>query len=351
MLKMLAVLWVLLLSPTVWSARGDFDCDKVLIEVVTQQPLAPSYSKRALQDIQTLKIGTYNTYNLLRSADGAYEKPLHKQAGLAKPILEHDLDIVVLQEVNDLKEAQTFIRRHLNNNYEAILVPTNDNRGIRIAYIVKRDLPFQFELTSSRHLEGLYEATGEVRRVFSRDVPSLRIWTEGQNLNSSPLLSVLGTHFKSKRSLSGDDESNILRTLQNHGAAFVISEERKKNPGSVLVFAGDFNGNIHSEASFNPITSTMKDSLDTVSPALTELDRVTHSFHPHNGPTKYSQLDAVFIDPSATEFLRASEVYRYLNEQGEELPLPRTWDQRNENPSDHYPVIMTIDLPALLQQQ
>lgn len=339
------------LLPLTGKADPDFDCSQVLTKVMTQQPLAPQISKRALEEIDTLKVGTFNTYNLLRSADGSWEKPLEKQLGLAKPILDQDLDIVVLQEVNDIAEAQTFISRHLNNAYEAIMAPTNDSRGIQIAYIVKRDLPLHFELTSSRELEALYEVTGQVRPVFSRDVPSLRLWTEDQSLDSPPLFSILGTHFKSKRSIRGDEESRILRSLQNEAAAFVIGEEKKQNPDSVLLFAGDFNGDIHNEAAFTPIREIMTDSLDTVEPAPSTTERITHSYHPREGPTKYSQLDAIFTAPEASEFIVHSEVYRYTDSHGNEIPLPRTWDERNENPSDHFPVFMRIDLQLLLQQR
>jgi endonuclease/exonuclease/phosphatase family metal-dependent hydrolase len=330
-------------------AAGNFDCSEALITVSKQEALAPQVSKRATTDIKQLNIGSYNTYNLLRSADGRYQKPEHKQKGLARPILDNDLDIVVLQEVNDLAEMKQFAKNHLNDQYESLLLNSNDSRGIRIAFYVKRDLPFRIELATSRDIRGVYEATNEERRIFSRDVPAMRIWAPEQSESEDPLMTVFGTHFKSKRSKDNDPESRLLRGLQNEAAAFVIDQEKKKHPKSLILFAGDFNGSIHEENEFLPIRDRLVDSLEIAGRAPPE--RVTHTFHPRDGPTSRNQIDAIFLEDRGRHYVRDSYVHRYQDPQGSELPIPDSWEERNANPSDHYPVILNFDFQRLFQDR
>ena len=61
------------------------------------------------------------------------------------------------------------------------------------------------------------------------------------------------------------------------------------------------------------------------------------------------QLDAVLVNRSLTAHVTDASVYRYRNEQGKELPLPNTYNQRKKNPSDHFPVLMHFNLSDFSQ--
>ena len=91
----------------------------------------------------------------------------------------------------------------------------------------------------------------------------------------------------------------------------------------------------------------MKDSFDLSTTKLTAEERITHTFHPRGAETKNSQLDAVLANKSGSSLISKAEVYRYKNTDGSIKSLPKTYDERELNPSDHFPVIVEIDLSKL----
>ncbi len=348
MRRIIFSLYFALFSFAVWASDP---CTRALVSVMGPTDLAPRATKRRLEDVQELRLGTYNTYNLLRSADGKYQKPLYKQEGLARPIISNDLDIIVVEEVNDLAEMQQFSQFRLGDKYESILADSNDSRGIKIGYFIKRDLPFRIEVTTSKDMEAVYPATGEVTKIYSRDLPGLRVWSPEQSDNDEPLLSLFGTHFKSKRDKPGDPESRILRRIQNEISALVVEKEMNLYPQSVVMVAGDFNGDVRVEPEFAPLKNILIDLFDAANPPMTDAERITHSFHPKEGDTKYSQIDAFLLAPNAKPYIKKAFVHRYLDANGNIKTLPATWEERNANPSDHFPVIFHFDFKKLLEDR
>jgi len=330
---------------------GNDPCVKALVSVVGPESFQAAQHKRDLREIEELKLGTYNTYNLLRSADGNYQKPVHKQEGLARPILKNDLDIIIVEEVNDLAEMREFARLRLNDLYEPLLADSNDQRGIKVGYFVKRDLPFRVELTTSKDVEAVDPVTGQNRKVFSRDLLGLRIWATKQDNNDEPLISFFGTHFKSKRDRNGDPESRILRGLQNEVSELIVRKEMETNPRSIVVVGGDFNGDVRHEAEFAPLKTILEDVFDNIRPEMSDADRITHSFHQNGRAAVYSQIDAFLMSPSGRPYLKDAFVHRYVDAEGNTKPLPTTWEERNANPSDHFPVIFKFDFRKLLEDR
>ena len=89
------------------------------------------------------------------------------------------------------------------------------------------------------------------------------------------------------------------------------------------------------------------DSFDYAKKRLSNRERVTHTYHPRNGPTSYNQLDAILVNKNASELVLDAKVYRYKNKLGEKRPLPSSYAERELNPSDHFPVVLKLDLSHL----
>jgi endonuclease/exonuclease/phosphatase family metal-dependent hydrolase len=327
-------------------------CTAAIRHVLDDVALSSQVPKRSLEELPELRMGTFNTYNLMQSADGAYQKGHNKRLGIAAPILENDLDIVVLQEVENLRSLEDFVAQYLHRRYDVLLSQGNDSRGIQVAYLVKRDLPFRITFDSHADTRAVYTVTGEETKIFSRDVPSLRIWAHSQNAdNDDPLIVIYGTHFKSKRSKPGDPESRVLRRTQVEASVEIIRRDKNAHPSSLMMIAGDFNGDVRVEAEFAPLREILRDAFDTLAEALSDADRVTHTFHPQNGPTSYSQIDAFFVSPEKSDYVSGAFVHRYKDEAGNIKPLPSSWHERNTNPSDHFPVILKLNFRRLLEER
>jgi endonuclease/exonuclease/phosphatase family metal-dependent hydrolase len=340
-----------LLVFTVFSSRPVFanessNCSaalRSLLDTVTRDTQTP---KRKLGDITELKLGTYNTLNLMQDADTSAAGMSHRE-DIAEVILQNDLDVVTLQEVSGLDQLQKFADTHLLGRYMPFITAGNDERGIQVGFLVKKDLPFQMKLQTHADVRAVYPVTGEERRIFSRDVPTLSIWSDAQDpATDNPLVIFNGTHFKSKRDADGDPESRILRATQAKAAAEILKKQKEENPRSLILLAGDFNGDIRSEAEFQPLRDSMRDVLEIY--GVKDEDRITHSFHPRGGTASYSQLDAFFMFGDHARYILDAWVHRYKDARGLEKEIPRTFKQRRDNPSDHFPLLLKLQFQDLL---
>jgi hypothetical protein len=76
---------------------------------------------------------------------------------------------------------------------------------------------------------------------------------------------------------------------------------------------------------------------------------VTHSYFPKGGNPKWTQIDAVLVNESGTKFITAAKVPRYQDKNGNELPIPKSFQDLKKNPSDHYPVHTELDFEKLIR--
>lgn len=347
--KLLLTLGLSLLAPL----SAEANCVTAFRELLSSaQKLAPQSSKRPLKQIQELRFGTYNAYNLMQSADGQVQKAEHHRKGVASVILDNNLDVVVLQEVENEAALKAFAKQYLNDLYEPLMSRGNDARGIQVAYFVKKDLPFQIELLSHAKSTAVDPVSGATKPIFSRDLPALKIWSEGQDASKEdPLVSFFGTHFKSKRDRPGDTQSRLLRGAQVQAASEIMESEMKAHPSSFVMIAGDFNGDVRLEAEFDPLKRLLKDAFELQPRVPSDMDRVTHTYHPRGGATHFSQIDAFLVKDSDPALIKETFVHRYKDASGNTKPIPQSFDERSENPSDHFPVILKFNFEKLLQDR
>ena len=309
---------------------------------------------RALESIQDFRVGTLNT--LFLELEGKAPKPVAKIQGLADAILESKLDVVVLEEVKDEASLKEFNSDFLKSQFEPIFQAGNDPSS-HVVFLVKKDLPFEVTYLSHKAIQKADPVTGATGAILSRDLPALVVHAKNPKPGiRDPLFVFIGTHFKSKRPRPGDFESRALRKTQVETAVEVIADIKKKFGTDVpVMLGGDFNGALHSEAEFASLWSSgaVEDPFKIVEmktgKVFTPDQRVTHTFFPQDGGRDAKQIDAVLVSPSMKDSVKDVQVYRYKDSSGKELPLPATYAEREKNPSDHYPLILTLDLQKLLK--
>ena len=309
---------------------------------------------RILESIQDFRVGTLNT--LFLELEGNAQKPVAKIQGLADAILESKLDVVVLEEVKDEASLKEFNSDFLKGQFEPIFQPGNDPSS-HVVFLVKKDLPFDVTYLSHKAIQKVDPTNGNITTILSRDLPALVVRAKNPRPGTrDPLFVFIGTHFKSKRPRPGDFESRALRKAQVDTAVDVIADIKKKfGPNVPVMLGGDFNGSLHKEAEFASLWSSgaVEDPFKIVESktgkTFTAEERTTHTFFPQTGGRDANQIDAVLVSPSMKDSVKDVKVYRYKDASGKELPLPATYAEREKNPSDHYPLILTLDFQKLIK--
>ena len=334
-------------------------------EVKTLEPLEPqNYENFAKEKILT--VTTYNVLNLKQMV-GRYEpdintgkrvktKPEKEKSqsqidGVAEAIKELNPDILFLQEVEGEASLANFAEHDLQSQWRPLLINGNDSRGIHIGVLVKKTIPLKFEYVSHRDEPFSSESHPDLKRVFSRDFPVL---IARSPKGGEPLFILAGVHGKSKRSENNQDpESREIRTAQAERMVEIIKYYQQKYPKTPILIMGDFNAEVHSEPEYEALRSfNLKDALDLTPNALPVGDpgRITHTFHPNGGSTKASQLDSILLVPPHENIVLKAGVFRYKNEDGSIKPIPKTYAEREKNPSDHYPLWTELDLQKIINR-
>lgn len=303
-------------------------------------------SARPLDTVSQIKIMTYNVENFFLPSESdrsPEEKPLVEQKGIARAIADENPDFIVLEEVGGLTVLETFSKNFLNDSYKAYLVPGNDQRGIEIGYLVKRDLPLRITLESHREATWMDPTDHRAHRLFSRDAPALMVRAENVAEDSAPLLILIGNHAKAMRDRAGDPKSELLRGAQYDEIGRIIDGYRSTYGADVpLLLGGDFNADVQRAHSIDPVRTRMADPFDLMK--TPDVQRVTHTYHPKDRrqPSEFAQLDALLVAPALASNIIDIKTYRYKDKDGDAKPLPTTFDERKKNPSDHFPVVLTL---------
>lgn len=365
---LLSILLVALLPAANYTAWAELACEKFLVATDA------SIAKRQLAAINELNIGTYNVENLfmhlghhdpvpgqrgqMRQATPQKDKPVEKIAGVAKAILDMNLDILVLQEVENIEALRVLNTSYLKDQYIPVLIEGNDPRGIDVGFLVKKDLPFAIENDSFRKEAWVDPRFSRNTKspIFSRDLPTLVFRSKEAAQDSAPLFILIGTHYKSKRPTTDanhrviDEESNVERGAQVDRTVDIIERYRKEYGADVpILLAGDFNGAMNYEPEFKPLKQKahLTDAFDANGQHLTDYDRVTHIYFPKRANPDPKQMDAIFVSPELQADVAKAEVYRYTDSTGKLWPRPWNKHIRDKNPSDHYPVKITLKLNVI----
>lgn len=309
------------------------------------QELPKNFQK--LDDIQwkSLSKSVYENKNL--------KKVLH----LASTILEMDPDIMQLTEVGGLESLKNFNRYFLNSAYSPILIEGNSDRSIDVGFLIRKNLPFYFDLLThkNRDLNFLYpheklsQTTNYPPRItshkFSRDCAELRLFTHDVN---KPFLTLLLTHLKSPLDPERIDPMGTERRTAELKNCVEIYNELKTQLNCPILLSGDFNGNAspkQTDAEFTDLY-TKTDLIDVFEAAQIDID-LRHTFIQVKSGLRSDgrQIDYCFIPVSLVPHVQpgSAQVFPYKDEYGSPLKKPETLEQKSVLPSDHYPIIFTLE--------
>ena len=301
-------------------------------------PLPPNYAKLERKQWESLTTSVFEN------------KPLAKIISLANAIKDIDADIVMLNEVGGVESLKNFNQYFLDNKYSPILVEGNSDRSIDVGFLIKKNLPFYFDLFShkNKEIDLVYPATAEKKITyrFSRDCAELRLFKSDVQ---SPFLIILLTHLKSPLDPERIDAGGVLRRASELRACVDIYNELKKNhPQTPVMLCGDFNGaagrfNTDVEFAYLYANTDLEDILELAQ--IPNENRHTFIQVKSGFRSEGRQIDFCFLPDALKSKLVAgsASTYLYKDQYGSPLKRPDTLEQKAQLPSDHYPIIFTLE--------
>lgn len=346
----------LLLASTGWAKKSHHkpkhhgnNCEATLAQIRSEFANTSPSSERNVESIESLRIGTYNIYSVFRNPYAQRAKHPEQVREMFRIINEEDPDIMFMQEVESLEALSRASKELLGDRYRIILNPGTD--PIHVAVMIKKDLPFDLSVSSEINRRSSVDL-GDGEKLFTRDFPVVRVYRKGLSQEgSAPLMVLMGHHYKSKRDRPGDPESRKVAAAQFGATRSIVAELLERYCESLPVFlAADFNRDIRTDPEPQILMDLMKDTLNLAKDTVAPENRITQTFHPLNGETVNNQLDAILATKALNNLVMSAHIPQYRFPDGAEKPLPRTFQERSRNPSDHYPVFIKVDFKNMLQQ-
>jgi endonuclease/exonuclease/phosphatase family metal-dependent hydrolase len=267
------------------------------------------------------------------------QKPINKLWGLHDAIHDIDPDILMLIEVGGKESLDHFNHYFLKDAYEAYFVETNSNRSIDLAFLVKKNLRFHAKSVSNRETLVTIDQGAGVQTRFSRDVAELHLF-EGTDLK----LILLLTHLKSKISTDRDFQGRDMRRAEANALTALYTKICEKHPEVPVVVGGDFNSDLKSPELELIAKTNLTDFHDLVGSAAE--DRISQMHFDYRGTPQPQILDYLLVSPHLKDKVVAKEshTYRYKSFYNTPHPLPTTVHQRYHMPSDHFPLVLVLEI-------
>ncbi len=269
------------------------------------------------------------------------QKPINKIWGLVDAIEDINPDILMLIEVGGKESLDHFNHHFLKNAYTAHFIETNSNRSIDLAFLVKKDLRWNAQAMSNRETPvkiDSYKNFDPALR-FSRDVAELHLFAE-----TELKLILLLTHLKSKISTDNDYQGRDMRRAEATALSSLYSKLCERHPTVPVVVAGDFNSDLKGPE-LEPLTQTdLTDFHDLLGSPMEA--RFSQMHFDYKGQPRPQILDYLLVSPHLKDKVirEKSLTYRYKSFYDIPHPLPTTVSQRYHMPSDHFPLVLTIDI-------
>lgn len=303
---------------------------------------------RRLEDMQRFRMMNHNLEAFSLDFHKLAHDPAVRQKAqkLADIILDQRPDVMTLQEVYSSETLKIFNSHFLKDRYIPFVIETVSSSGMNIGFLVKRDLDLDIEVLRTGQEMWRDPATGRKDKVFDREFPGLVFRQPGK---TKPALVVFANHGKSMADRTGDPRSEMIREEQFRRMP-KIALERQKHYGRdvAVVIAGDFNADLRSAGLPAPLKKDFFDAFD-LNPTPREVEeKITHTFHPHRGVTQGLEMDAFFVNRNLRGHILSARTYRFRDEGGKPLPLPDSLILREQNPSDHYPIVIDIEMLPLI---
>jgi endonuclease/exonuclease/phosphatase family metal-dependent hydrolase len=317
-----------------------------------------------------LKLCLFNVENLFMLSNHnreGFKKPQEKIDWIGRTLREIDADIIMLCEVGGLQSLDLFNHKQLSNNYYTALLPGNSDRGIEMGYLIHKRFPYSHQLLSNKEKSIDFNYPHELKNQadedkklglfpnelppkslkvhkFSRDIAELRL-IKDQKVSKIIFL----VHLKSKMDKDGIDFNGSLRRKAELMALVNTYTQRKEEfPNIPIIVAGDFNGMAQRnscESEFRYLYE--KSDLDDVLEVINEPSERRHTYFHFNRENvrEASQLDYIMIPPKLHSHVSKADsgIYLFRDQHGVVVPYPQDSFQRYALPSDHYPLVLTLE--------
>lgn len=287
-------------------------------------------------------------------------KPLRKCLELAKALNEINADIIMFCEVGGLESLKNFNSLFLNSEYSPALIEGNSDRNIDVGFLVRKNLPFYFDIHTNKNrpinylypherqsLDNGYQVkSGKITssHKLSRDCAELHLFT---NDISNPFCVLLLTHLKSRLDPERIDPNGFeRRQAELQAVVEIFMELKQKHPSIPILLCGDFNGNAarqHTDEEFKPLYE-LTELEDVLELQQIPLDERATFYQVRSGTrTDGKQIDFCFMEKSYKQLLTSPvQVYRYKDQLGFAHSIPTSIDEKLLLPSDHYPIVVTL---------
>ncbi len=352
-------------------------CAEIVYESSRKNPrrhVAPKWSPDPWGQLKQIRVLTLNVYNIYHQlgraayqADGEFKELVparDKSPEIVKQkaavILDLMPDFAVIQEIevgryrSAVETLETFARESLGGRYVVKMAPTtNDPKGNAIGFLVKKDLAEDYEFKVLSHVDRrtnlIMDLKGESKTIFTRDFPALLVRKKG---DAQPLFAIFGVHLKSKRAANRraakrTTEQRAQREIDE--MVRIVRKFQKEYPGTPYIVSGDFNRDISTAPELGPLRAKLglKEGMLSLARKVSTTARTTaFFFNPRTGAKDSVQYDGNWLSHHLQKFAKDSWVYHFRSEIGDVLPEPETYAQREELPSDHYPVVVDISTEA-----
>ena len=277
------------------------------------------------------------------------DSSLKKLKDLALVLLDIDADIFALVEVGPEEMLREFSQSLLGDRYRVSVIEGNSDRGIHIGYLIKNDCAFKIEHLTHRGRQ-LSLSTPQKPVYLSRDIAELRLIKKNKK---RPSLILLLVHLKSKRSdLTSDFGGKKKRQSEFHLLLETYQTLRDRYHGKVpILLLGDFNGVLikdRREPEFEKLKEypELKDILERLE--YSEEERITQISFDNKQNRLAEQFDYMFLPDILEDAIvkEKSGLYLYKTEDGQPKVLPKSSYERSLLPSDHYPLVLELNLAS-----
>jgi endonuclease/exonuclease/phosphatase family metal-dependent hydrolase len=253
-------------------------------------------------------------------------KDLSKVLDLAFCIKQTNVDICLLTEIGGRESIDNFNKHFLDNEYQVYHEPTNSDRGIDLAILVRHSIAPQCDFQIHRD------------KVFARGVLNLNY-----QISPDKNLRFLLTHLKSKLNKRGADFEGRSQREREVKRLIRISKEYPKDD---VIISGDLNGIIYKDETEEELTSfATKAGLEDIleHENLPNFDRCTYIYYNKQHESHMMQLDY---------FLMTKELYSKTKAIGsvvdcdgkKRVNYPQTLKEKRALPSDHYPILIQLSI-------
>jgi endonuclease/exonuclease/phosphatase family metal-dependent hydrolase len=276
------------------------------------------------QDINDM---TNEEWEALSTSTQSRNKHLQKIIESANVINDINADVFILTEVGGADSLNNFNKYFLNNQYDVVLREGNSSRGIEIGFLINKKLKMKSKIYSNKKI------LLDNGKKFSRSIAELQL----SNKEGVQLV-LLGVHLKSKHHQEKDFEGIEQRTLELSSLKKHVNLVKEKYNVPVII-GGDFNCS-RADYEFNDFADSFFEFHELK--GSTPEEACTYVYFKNN--KVLFQLDYLFCTDKNVINLKDSYTYRFKNEYGDNLGIPDTFSEKKMMPSDHFPVVLNIDL-------